>query len=101
MMEVHIGDVVMPGDLVKEVFPSKGKIKVILGPGLRREGDNIFICKAGILKKRDPFIYYVNSYEKRYLISIKLYKFYKFSTSRIIFDKEKKCFRNRKTIFND
>lgn len=66
-MEVRINDVVMPGDIVKEIFPSKGKIKVILGPGLRRDGENVFICKAGVLKRRDPFIYYVNSYEKRYV----------------------------------
>lgn len=64
-----MNDVVMPGDMVKEVFPSKGKIKVILGPGLRREGDYVFACKAGVLKKRDPFIYYVNSYERRYVIN--------------------------------
>ena len=62
-MEVRVDDVVMPGDIVKEAFP---KIKVILGPGLRRDGDNVFVCKAGVLKKRDPFTYYVNSYDRRY-----------------------------------
>ncbi|XP_043473089.1 exosome complex component RRP40 [Leptopilina heterotoma] len=67
MMEVKIDDIVMPGDIVKEIFPSKGKIKVMLGPGLKRDGENVIVCKAGVLKRRDPFIYYVNSYEKRYV----------------------------------
>lgn len=63
-----MGDVVMPGDSLKEI-KKEGKNErenVILGPGLRREGDKIYICKAGILKRRDPAVYYVDSYQKRY-----------------------------------
>lgn len=71
-MEVNVGDVVMPGDNLKSVMSIKKKGKeeketVILGPGLRREDDNVFVCKAGILKKRDPAVYYVDSYQKRYV----------------------------------
>lgn len=70
-MEVNVGDVVMPGDSLKNTMPVKKEGKnekeiVILGPGLRREGDAVFICKAGVLKKREPAVYYVDSYQKRY-----------------------------------
>jgi len=71
-MEVNVGDVVMPGDRLKEdvAIAKKGgrseKEIVILGPGLRREGDTVFVCKAGVLRKREPAVYYVDSYQKRY-----------------------------------
>ena len=70
-MEVTVNDVVMPGDKVKEVETSN-KQKIILGPGLRTDGENIYACKAGILKNRLS-IYYVDSYQKRFF-SFKTYK---------------------------
>lgn len=74
-MEVSPGDVVMPGDNLKDIglLKKEGKHEkenMILGPGLRREGDKVYICKAGILKKREPAVYYVDSYQKRYRNSI-------------------------------
>ncbi|XP_072745764.1 exosome complex component RRP40 [Anoplolepis gracilipes] len=71
-MEVSAGDVVMPGDSLKDIASNKKEGKnekenVILGPGLRREGDKVYVCKAGILKKREPTVYYVDSYQKRYI----------------------------------
>lgn len=71
-MEINVGDVVMPGDSLKEgvALAKKGgrseKEIVILGPGLRREGDAVLVCKAGVLRKREPAVYYVDSYQKRY-----------------------------------
>lgn len=66
-----MSDVVMPGDSLKDIKSMKKEGRnerenVILGPGLRREGDRVYVCKAGILKKRDPAVYYVDSYQKRY-----------------------------------
>ncbi|XP_046827619.1 exosome complex component RRP40 isoform X2 [Vespa crabro] len=66
-MEVNVDDIVMPGDIVKDIFKNDIKETVVLGPGLRREADTVFICKAGILKKRPPAVYYVNNYQKRYV----------------------------------
>lgn len=66
-MEVTVNDVVMPGDVIKDILSSNKKETIVLGPGLRREADAVFICKAGILKKRNPAIYYVDSYQKRYV----------------------------------
>lgn len=66
-MEVSVDDVVMPGDVIKDILSSNKKETIVLGPGLRREADTVFVCKAGILKKRHPAIYYVDSYQKRYV----------------------------------
>lgn len=64
-MEVSVGDVVMPGDTVKDITTINKKETIILGPGLRREADTVFAYKAGILKKTKPAIYYIDSYQKR------------------------------------
>lgn len=64
-MEVAVDDVVMPGDIVKDLSSAANPGVVVLGPGLRRDADTIFTCKAGVLKKRDPSIYYVDTYQKR------------------------------------
>ncbi|XP_076627253.1 exosome complex component Rrp40 [Colletes latitarsis] len=66
-MEVNLGDVIMPGDIVKEIAEVMKKETIVLGPGLRREVDTVYAYKAGILKKRDPAIYYVDCYQKRYV----------------------------------
>ncbi|KAK2587971.1 hypothetical protein KPH14_004052 [Odynerus spinipes] len=66
-MEVSVEDVVMPGDVIKDILSNNKKETIVLGPGLRREADTVFICKAGVLKKRNPAIYYVDSYQKRYI----------------------------------
>lgn len=64
-MEVNKGDVVLPGDRIKDIAFNNEKEMAILGPGLRREDDAVFVCKAGILRKREPAVYYVDSYQKR------------------------------------
>lgn len=65
-MEVSVGDVVMPGDCVKEISHlNKTDDKIVIGPGLRREGDKVTACKCGVLKKRGNNIYYVDYYQKR------------------------------------
>lgn len=67
MIEVSVGDTVMPGDIVKDIATINKKETIILGPGLRREADTVFAYKAGVLKKTDPAVYYVDSYQKRYV----------------------------------
>ncbi|XP_015115017.1 exosome complex component RRP40 [Diachasma alloeum] len=68
MMEVSPEEVAMPGDVIK-ITTDNPKQKIVIGPGLRREGETIYACKAGILKKRAPSIYYVDSYQRRYIPS--------------------------------
>ncbi|KAJ8674033.1 hypothetical protein QAD02_005295 [Eretmocerus hayati] len=67
-MEISVEDVVMPGDRIKCIELADKKQKIILGPGLRPDGEKVYACKAGILKKRIS-IYYVDSYQKRYVPS--------------------------------
>ncbi|XP_001605422.1 exosome complex component RRP40 [Nasonia vitripennis] len=67
-MEVSVGDIVMPGDRIQGIESADKNQKVILGPGLRTDGETVYACKAGILKKRIS-IYYVDSYQKRYIPS--------------------------------
>ncbi|XP_046424902.1 exosome complex component RRP40 isoform X2 [Neodiprion virginianus] len=64
-MEVNIKDVVVPGDVAAEIMKSSEKERVILGPGLRRDCDRVLVTKAGVLKRRKPAIFYVDSYQKR------------------------------------
>lgn len=66
-MKVAVGDVVLPGDQCEEIAIVGEKNKVLLGPGLRKEVDGIFITKAGRLKKRSPNTYWVDNYQKRYI----------------------------------
>ncbi|RLU26827.1 hypothetical protein DMN91_000624 [Ooceraea biroi] len=70
-MEVNVGDVVMPGDSIRNIKKEgkEEKETIILGPGLRREDDVVYICKAGVLRKREPVVYYVDGYQKRYIPS--------------------------------
>ncbi|XP_012255320.2 exosome complex component RRP40 isoform X1 [Athalia rosae] len=68
-MEVSVDKVVVPGDVVEEIRTTNDRERVILGPGLRRDGELVLTTKAGVLRKRKPTIYYVDSYQKRYVPS--------------------------------
>lgn len=68
-MNVSVGDVVLPGDHSEEIFTIGKKSRVLLGPGLRKEVNGIFITKAGVLKKKPPSTYWVDNYQKRYVPS--------------------------------
>lgn len=68
-MKVSIGDVVLPGDYSDEITAIGEKGKVILGPGLRKELDKVYMTKAGVLRKRNPNTYWVDSHQKRYVPS--------------------------------
>ncbi len=40
-------------------------VKVIIGPGLRREGERILVIKPGILRFKEPGVFWVDSHLKR------------------------------------
>ena len=44
---------------------SKMFVKVIIGPGLRREGERILVIKPGILRFKEPGVFWVDSHLKR------------------------------------
>lgn len=68
-MGAVVGDVVLPGDRCEVINNIGEKSRVILGPGLRKEIDGVFITKAGLLKRRAPNTFWVESYQKRYIAS--------------------------------
>ncbi|XP_015594228.1 exosome complex component RRP40 isoform X2 [Cephus cinctus] len=57
----------MPGDIIKDISTHNTKDKIILGPGLRRDGEVIVASKAGVLRKGQSATYYIDSYQKRYI----------------------------------
>lgn len=68
--------IVLPGEVVKDSDVARASVenKVILGPGLKRIGDNVVICRAGVLRKKDfdsfkggPAFVWVESPQKRYV----------------------------------
>lgn len=61
------GDIVLPGDVIEEAKQIASTKRVILGPGLRQDDTNVIVCKNGILKKKKPNTFWVDSYMKRYV----------------------------------
>uniref|UniRef100_A0A0B7AMH7 Uncharacterized protein n=1 Tax=Arion vulgaris TaxID=1028688 RepID=A0A0B7AMH7_9EUPU len=66
-MADHVGSVVMPGDILENITPVDGGKKIILGPGLMEDGDIIKVTKPGILRFREPGIYWLDCHQKRYV----------------------------------
>ncbi|XP_069486459.1 exosome complex component RRP40 [Ambystoma mexicanum] len=78
----RIGQVVLPGDVLllppspREVesglglqlnTPAAGT-RVVCGPGLRRHGETaLLVSKCGLLRYKDPAVYWVHSQQKRYV----------------------------------
>ncbi|XP_077331398.1 exosome complex component RRP40 [Lithobates pipiens] len=75
-----VGQVVLPGDVLvlpaqtgdgllslTSSSPSSGRERVVCGPGLARHGDNLRVTKCGVMKHRDPAVYWVDSQQKRYV----------------------------------
>ncbi|KAL2089104.1 hypothetical protein ACEWY4_016003 [Coilia grayii] len=66
-----IGEAVLPGDVFTLELPSpenKAKAeKLICGPGLRRDGDNVSVCKCGVLRHKPPNVFWIDSQQKRYV----------------------------------
>ncbi|XP_056328247.1 exosome complex component RRP40 [Danio aesculapii] len=72
-LQERIGDVVLPGDLLFSFSPPEAgdanpkADRMICGPGLRRSGAEIRVCRAGVLKHKQPNMYWVNCQQRRYV----------------------------------
>lgn len=66
-MAEKVGKVVLPGDTLEEVQEKNSKQKIIIGPGLRRDGQKIYVTKCGILRQREPCVFWVDCQQKRYI----------------------------------
>nr|DBA28201.1 TPA: hypothetical protein GDO54_008598 [Pyxicephalus adspersus] len=66
-----VGEVVLPGDVLvlsskaEDSLPSTSRARVVCGPGLTPHGDNLLVIKCGVVKRRDPATYWVDSQQKR------------------------------------
>ncbi|KAK6638062.1 hypothetical protein RUM44_008487 [Polyplax serrata] len=65
-MEPRVNSVVVPGDVILSLS-SEIKNKIIVGPGLRVSSDKIIATKCGVLHKKGPNVYWVDSRQKRYI----------------------------------
>lgn len=65
-MNVSVGDIVIPGDIIEGISRNENKGKVIVGHGLRRIADQVVVCKSGVLQKRKS-TYWIDANEKRYV----------------------------------
>jgi len=64
----EIDSIVMCGDDVRQLVDKKDDTKkVILGPGLRREGEKVTVIKSGIIRWKEPAVYWVDSHNKKYV----------------------------------
>ncbi|NP_001089320.1 exosome component 3 L homeolog [Xenopus laevis] len=78
-IEDVVGQIVLPGDvLVLPAQPrdaplslsgpsSTNRSRVVCGPGLMRQEDDLLVNKCGLLRHRDPAVYWVDSQQKRYV----------------------------------
>lgn len=60
-----VGKVVLPGENLTNLLGSDSSLKVVLGPGIRQETDLVIVSKPGVLKFKEPNIYWVDSFQKR------------------------------------
>ncbi|KAF4519718.1 hypothetical protein B566_EDAN015470 [Ephemera danica] len=66
-MNVKPGDVVLPGDIADISEVQQSESKLILGPGLQRNRDEVMITKCGVLRKSGNNTYWVDNHQKRYV----------------------------------
>lgn len=67
-----VGEVLLPGDEFS--FEADDTIsltehvkreKVVCGPGLRRSGDRLVVCKSGVLRHKQPNMFWMDSQQRR------------------------------------
>lgn len=68
-LKTKVGEVLLPGDTFSFELPetTNKPEKVICGPGLRRSGDEVHVCKSGILRHKQPNFYWIDSQQRRYV----------------------------------
>ncbi|XP_026187119.1 exosome complex component RRP40 [Mastacembelus armatus] len=73
-LKEKVGQVLLPGD--EFLFEAENTIsltghvkaeKVVCGPGLRRSGDRVLVCKSGVLRHKQPNMFWVDSQQRRYV----------------------------------
>ncbi|XP_022313052.2 exosome complex component RRP40-like [Crassostrea virginica] len=62
-----VGKVVVPGEVLSDLLGSDSSLKIVLGPGIRQDVDSVIVSKPGVLKFKEPNIYWIDSFQKRYV----------------------------------
>ncbi|CAL8358016.1 unnamed protein product [Merluccius merluccius] len=69
-----VGEVLLPGDVFTfiktETISLSDAVKterITCGPGLRRDGDDVVACKSGVLRHKQPHLYWLDSQQRRYV----------------------------------
>ncbi|XP_036327717.1 exosome complex component RRP40 [Rhagoletis pomonella] len=62
-----MSEIILPGDRIFAAEELAKTKKVILGPGLRRENEQVFACKPGRLHHKEPNTYWIDNYQQRYV----------------------------------
>ncbi|XP_047440865.1 exosome complex component RRP40 [Mugil cephalus] len=73
-LKQRVGEVLVPGDefsfeaedtisLTEPVKPEK----VLCGPGLRRSGSRLLVSKSGVLRHKQPNVFWIDSQQRRYV----------------------------------
>ncbi|XP_077389023.1 exosome complex component RRP40 [Festucalex cinctus] len=76
-LKAKVGSVLLPGDefcldtdasadTISLAGPSKAD-KVVCGPGLRRSGDRLLVYKSGLLRHKEPNMFWMDAQHKRYV----------------------------------
>jgi exosome complex component RRP40 len=61
----RVGKVVIPGEILTSLQKSDSTSKIVLGPGTRQETDLVVVSKPGVLRFKEPNIYWVDCFQKR------------------------------------
>ena len=57
--------VYLPGDILQGLKQFENSGKTVLGPGLKKESEEVKVVKPGILRFKEPNIYWIDCHQKR------------------------------------
>ncbi|XP_075994443.1 exosome complex component RRP40 isoform X2 [Genypterus blacodes] len=73
-LKQRVGDVLLPGDEFSSAAEETISLteaakadKVVCGPGLRRSGARLLVCKSGVLRHKQPNMFWIDSQQRRYV----------------------------------
>ncbi len=66
----EVGGIYLPGDTLEGLKESEKSGRSVLGPGLKKDGDLITVIKPGILKFKEPNIYWIDCHQKRVILTL-------------------------------
>jgi len=62
----RVGDVVLPGDEIHiDAENPNDRTSIVIGPGLRQDLGSVIATKPGVLRFREPAVYWIDCHQKR------------------------------------